>query len=560
MRIPLHTTPPSASGTAATTLFLTTRRIYSGITTLLYGPSKELHSPSSSAIMASAAESAAQYAPTTSAAPSPAATLDCSPKPQTAERDGTSGEAPLTPTLAESIIESEMPIFATLSTSETISEDLLPTKQHKKPKKPPPPPGSWPKKVRPQQAQRSLMDELRPVYKPTYYFEDGLRRVVPYHYTYNTFCKERWRGKSLLEIFLTEFRDRPEEYYTKAITNGAVTINGKIRSTIDTTIKNGDIISHTLHRHEPPVTDKPIGIVYEDDNLICINKPPGVPVHPAGRYNFNTVVEIMRSEREGFSPLPCNRLDRLTSGLMFIAKTPSAADAMMTQLRTRTIKKTYLARVKGLFPPHETLCTQPILAISPKLGLNRVRANGKSARTVFRRLRYNKEKDYSIVECLPLTGRTHQIRVHLQWLGHPITNDPIYSNLRVWGIELGKEGAGEDEDIITRLSLMGKTEVAHAWDYYNDMMGGYEKGKAEKMTGALCGECEAPLYSDPGEHELGIYLHAKRYECVDGAWSYETEAPEWALLGEESGVTGELGEEVGVLRELEESVIVVEDA
>lgn len=71
------------------------------------------------------------------------------------------------------------------------------------------------KKVRKQQPSRELMDTLRPAYKPEYYFEDGLRRVVPYHYTYNTFCKERWRGKTLIDIFLEEFRDRPEEYYVR---------------------------------------------------------------------------------------------------------------------------------------------------------------------------------------------------------------------------------------------------------------------------------------------------------------------------------------------------------
>ena len=69
------------------------------------------------------------------------------------------------------------------------------------------------KKIHRQQPSRVLMDNLRPVYKPEYYFEDGLRRVVPYNYTYNTFCKERWRGKTLIEIFSLEFRDRPEEYY-----------------------------------------------------------------------------------------------------------------------------------------------------------------------------------------------------------------------------------------------------------------------------------------------------------------------------------------------------------
>lgn len=118
--------------------------------------------------------------------------------------------------------------------------------------------------------------------------------------------------------------------------------------------------------------------------------------------------------------------------------------------------------------------------------------------------------------------------MHLQWLGHPITNDPIYSNSKVFTIQLGKGGAGDDEDIIARLSKMGKDELAAALDYYDDMMSEYNTRKGEKMTGELCQVCEAPLYSDPAEHELGIYLHAKKYECLEGGWEFETEEPKWA--------------------------------
>lgn len=116
------------------------------------------------------------------------------------------------------------------------------------------------------------------------------------------------------------------------------------------------------------------------------------------------------------------------------------------------------------------ICDEPILAVSPKLGLNRVRANGKYAKTIFKRLNYNAKKDYSIVECHPFTGRTHQIRVHLQYIGHPISNDPIYCNRKVWGPNLGKGGEGEDEDIITRLDRMGKDEAADAVAYFDDMV------------------------------------------------------------------------------------------
>jgi len=337
-----------------------------------------------------------------------------------------------------------------------------------------------------------------------------------------------------------------------------VTINGE-KISVSATVKNGDVISHTLHRHEPPVSAQDVGIVHEDNDIIVINKPAGIPVHPAGRYNYNSIVEIMRADRAfQFNPLPCNRLDRLTSGIMFIGKHKQAAEDLSVQIKERTVKKEYVARVVGEFPKDEIICEKPILQISPKLGLNRVRANGKEARTVFKRMAYypprgkaastdaakpsisddNSGKPwrdlqgYSIVRCLPLTGRTHQIRVHLQFLGHPIANDPIYSNQRVFGPSLarGSEGdSGDDEDIISRLSRMGKDEVADAVAYHDEMVEEYNKRKAEKQTGESCDVCDTQLYSDPGAHELGIYLHAKRYACETGRWDYQTPLPEWAL-------------------------------
>jgi tRNA pseudouridine synthase 9 len=398
---------------------------------------------------------------------------------------------------------------------------------------------------------------------------------------------------------------------------GAIMVNGKPVESGQHIIKNGDVISHTLHRHEPPVTGLPIGVLHEDDDMIVINKPAGVPVHPAGRYNYNSVIEIMRAERgHSFNPLPCNRLDRLTSGVMFIGKHAKAAADISLQISERTVRKEYVARVKGEFPEGEVVCDMPLLQISPKLGLNRVRANGKAAQTVFKRLAYypdtqvddahssrgalrtdarastglgrnvetpenfragegqdlndhdNDHQDgahtkltgearpwvrkegYSIVRCLPITGRTHQLRVHLQHLGHPISNDPIYCNQRVWGATLGANDADasrdSDEDIITRLSRMGKSEVADAVAYHDEMVDEYNKKKAEKMSGELCTICDTPLYTDPGVQELGIYLHSLRYEDAGGAWSYVSPLPAWALPPQ--GYSGPT--EVGGLEEL----------
>ncbi|UNI15506.1 tRNA pseudouridine(32) synthase [Purpureocillium takamizusanense] len=442
-----------------------------------------------------------------------------------------------------------------------------------------------------------LITPVAPVWPPPYHFDDddGLRRVRPYHWTYNTYCKERWRGRALIDIFESEFRDRPVHYYRASMESGDIYVNGR-RVGPDYIVRNGDLVSHTLHRHEPPVTADPVAIIHEDDEMIVINKPSGVPVHPAGRYKFNSVIEIMKADRGAqFMPYPCNRLDRLTSGIMFIAKSVRAAEEMGNRIKQRTVRKEYIARVVGDFPDGEVVCDQPILQISPKLGLNRVRANGKTARTVFKKLAYYppteqelayiaataddkaqqgahddddtnathvdpaakpwlSKRGYSIVRCLPVTGRTHQIRVHLQYLGHPIQNDPIYANQRVWGFDLGQSDAdgthNTDEDVISRLSRMGKEEVAQAVVYYDEMVDKYEKRRAEKMTGELCAVCDTPLYSDPGAHELSLWLHSLRYEDAGGAWSYTSPLPKWALPPE--GMAGPTT--VGGMEELVDAV------
>lgn len=428
-----------------------------------------------------------------------------------------------------------------------------------------------------------------------YYLEDGLRRVSPYHFTYTTWCKERWRGRELIDIFDSEFRDRPLAYYRRAMEGGEVAVNSKTVGP-HYVLRNGDCITHTLHRHEPPVTADPIAILHEDNDMIVLNKPSGVPVHPSGRYNYNCVTEIMKSERgPDWLAYPCNRLDRLTSGIMFIAKNTKAAVSLGNQIAARTVRKEYIARVMGRFPDGEVVCDQPILAISPKLGLNRVRANGKHARTVFKRLAYypardeesstgkaeldaappsaapsqtptpaggaggegmpfSKTEGYSIVRCMPVTGRTHQLRVHLQYLGHPIQNDPIYANQKVWGFDLGcndgDASLNSDEDIISRLSRMGKEDVASAVAYYDDMINDYEKRRAEKMSGKICDVCQTPLYTDPGLHELSLWLHSLRYEDKDGAWKYVSPLPVWALPPE--GYSGPT--EVGGMEDLVEAV------
>lgn len=353
-----------------------------------------------------------------------------------------------------------------------------------------------------------------------YVLDGRLRRVLPYFFTYLTYCKLRWRDRKLIDIFCDEFRDRDADFYKKAITEGLVTLNKK-PANIESVVRNGDLISHRCHRHEPAVSSREIKIVYEDDDIIAIDKPLGVPVHPVGRYRYNTITKIFQHEF-GRVVHPCNRLDRLTSGLMFLGKTPKGADKFVQQIKDRTVRKEYIARVIGKFSAQEVTVDAPLRTVSPKHTLNMVDFDdGKEAKTRFKRISYDPASNTSIVKCYPLTGRTHQIRVHLQHIGHAIANDPIYSNANVWGEELGKGVVKDKEKVIEHLDRVGKDVPASTWFH--------PQGDGEVLSGKTCEICDVELYTDPGPNDLDLWLHAYLYESADGSWSYKTEYPEWAL-------------------------------
>ncbi|BFZ54476.1 DRAP deaminase [Savitreella phatthalungensis] len=367
----------------------------------------------------------------------------------------------------------------------------------------------------------------------------GLRRVVPYFWTFKTNVKGRWLGMTLEKLFTTEFRDRTPDHYRRAILAGKIEVNGEAKA-LGYKLRNGDVLTHTSHRHEPAVTLQAPQIVHMDDDIIVVNKPAGIPVHPTGRYRHNSVLNILSIEFD-VSPnvAPCNRLDRLTSGLMFFSQNPKMADKMRKHLFERDVSKVYVARVVGEFPDttgkDDILVDLPIKSVNPLYGLNRVHPDGKTAQTSFRRLSYNGAT--SVVMCMPKTGRTHQIRVHLQWLGHPIANDPIYANRNVWGDDPGASSKElGDAEVENALNNVNKTEcpsygrftvpppATHEGKVYMpetkaDAAIRRDRRIGELLSGEECEICEAPLYTDPIASELCIFLHAWKYSADDGAWA-----------------------------------------
>ena len=179
-------------------------------------------------------------------------------------------------------------------------------------------------------------------------------------------------------------------------------------------------------RPEIPHIDLPI--IYEDKNCVVINKPIGVLAHSKGAFNPEATVATWLSDRiKGMSGERAgivHRLDRLTSGVMICAKTSEALSWLQKQFSERKAKKTYIAVVKGAPKQTEAVIDMPIERNPKKPQTFRTGPNGKAAVTAYKILRSNNK--YSLLELKPTTGRTHQLRVHLRQLGHPIVGDTLY--------------------------------------------------------------------------------------------------------------------------------------
>lgn len=319
----------------------------------------------------------------------------------------------------------------------------------------------------------------------SYYIENGLRKVYPYYFTFTTFTKGRWVGEKILDVFAREFRAHPAEEYERCIQAGTLTVNYKKVST-DYKLKHNDLLANIVHRHEVPVTSQPVTIVHMDEDLVVVNKPASIPVHPCGRYRHNTVVFILAKEFNLKNLRTIHRLDRLTSGLLMFGRSPKKAREMEHQIRNRLVQKEYVCKVEGEFPDGMIECSEPIEVISYKIGVCKVSPNGKTCSTFFQRLGFDGEN--SIILCRPKTGRMHQIRVHLQYLGYPIVNDPLY-NHSVFGPLKGKGGdlgGKTDEELIQDLIHIHNAENWLGMDGDSDLsMFNTRKELDENLVGPI---------------------------------------------------------------------------
>ena len=222
----------------------------------------------------------------------------------------------------------------------------------------------------------------------------------------------------------------------RLIEQGNILINGEKKKTAYK-VSNGDVI--TIEKEEPKEIELkaqniPIDIIYEDDDIIVVNKPKGMVVHPANGNPdgtlVNAIMAICKDSLSGIGgeirPGIVHRLDKDTSGLLIVAKNDKAHVNMSEQIKNHEVKKTYIALVRGVVKENEATIDMPIGRSTSDRKKMAVIKTGRNAVTHIKVLkRYNK---YTLLQVNIETGRTHQIRVHLSYIGYPIIGDCTYSN------------------------------------------------------------------------------------------------------------------------------------
>ena len=248
--------------------------------------------------------------------------------------------------------------------------------------------------------------------------------------------EEPFHGARLDKFLAEHVEDYTRSNLKNMIENEQVLCNEKLVTKAGTVVKKGDVISIVL---SPKVTneqaipeDIPLDVVYEDNDLAVINKPQGMTVHPAVGNWTGTLVnallfkyKTMSDTNGNIRPGIVHRLDKDTSGLMVVAKNNKAHVALAEQIANKTCHREYIALVEGNVKQETGDIVQPISRDKKDRLRMAVDPNGKYAKTHFEVLEHF-DTAYTLVKWVLSTGRTHQIRVHAKWLGHPIVGDPVY--------------------------------------------------------------------------------------------------------------------------------------
>ena len=238
-----------------------------------------------------------------------------------------------------------------------------------------------------------------------------------------------FNGVSVLEYLATRFTYLPEVTWRQLIKDGRILCNG-VNCVGITVVTYGDSIRCDLPDFDPPAVNLDYAIAYQDEWLLGINKPAGLRVHSRGKFvNANLIYHLRHVHLPAYPEVDLvHRLDADTSGLVLLARDKAVLTHLVKQFADGLVEKRYLAVVEGCPTPANGSICLPIGPVKdarvPRYGIDR--SEGKMALTHYRTV-FNLSARHSLLELHPETGRTHQLRVHLAAMGHPIAGDALYT-------------------------------------------------------------------------------------------------------------------------------------
>ncbi|WP_082235036.1 RluA family pseudouridine synthase [Halobacillus massiliensis] len=242
----------------------------------------------------------------------------------------------------------------------------------------------------------------------------------------------KWEGFTIERIMKKEW-NVPRKLLHKFRTEKMVTLNGVSKHWKQTTVQSGETLRVRVFEPQPlQVTPSyiDIDVVYEDDHLLVVNKPVGMFTHPSQPEQSDTLVNAVAFyfQMNGFeaSPKYVHRLDRDTSGAVLFAKHDLAIAMLGEQLKKRDIQRTYIAWVEGKIKPSHGTINEPIGKDRHHAVRRRVSQGGQEAETSYSLLHYESAENASLIKLQLKSGRTHQIRVHMSYIGYPLLGDELY--------------------------------------------------------------------------------------------------------------------------------------
>lgn len=426
---------------------------------------------------------------------------------------------------------------------------------------------------------------------PQVIHENGLRKIKPHYDIRTCSVKGRFFSRTLLDVLTSEFRSKSEEEYTKDIYSGLYKIYVHYTNTelikqreinpdftneisdpeqiLTYKFRQNDTYSIAYHKHEPfclqwsdnEVTDLEknlicgMDLLAVEDDYIVIDKPGGIIVHPSASYYDNSITNVL-FHGTGQKYYNTFRLDKVTSGVLALGKSSAGAKKFHENIEKKNCFKYYLAKAKGRFPgtpigikkftelskikeakgndqhdfPMETPVIEksPIYHIDTKIEFPHGFSEPKEAESHFQLIEYDNANDESLVLCRPITGRQHQLRIHLMRLNHAIPGDFIYDIEKSY---YPKKVAFMKDVVNYKTSYPDISVLEQIFKEFRDEFVDLINDNSDGIP-VPCPECGKEEYVEPPIEEMKIFLHSFRYRIVEDEEGkndlcFQTKMPDW---------------------------------